>query len=143
MRNNTRGGALRLIGKQQGANVAGRMMGRGQTGPIATADRTLAAANKRLAGMPGAMQRQGVMQPQRFAKGGKIVSPTKRFIVKYKGSEGGGPEMNWHTYAYDAEHAGDKFYEGSPDDEGWEIVSIDRPKDPRGKIDTKFDRPKN
>src|SRR5712675_843462 len=51
------GGALRLIGKPQGSRVAGRMFGRGQTGVIATADRQLAAAHKRLAGMPGAVKR--------------------------------------------------------------------------------------
>ncbi len=59
------GGALRLIGKQAGSRVAGRMMGRAQTGVIASADRQLAAARKRLDGMPGAVKRG-------FERGGRI-----------------------------------------------------------------------
>lgn len=50
------GGALRLIGGQ-GSRSSGRMMGRGQTGVIATADRQLAAARKRLDGMQGAVKK--------------------------------------------------------------------------------------
>ena len=63
------GGALRLIGKQPGSRVAGRMMGRAQTGVIATADRQLAAARKRLDGMPGAVKKgfeRGGRTPQGF-----------------------------------------------------------------------------
>lgn len=61
------GGALRLIGKSQSS---GRMMGRQQSGMIATADRQLAAANKRLGGIPGTVKRQSAKQ--RYERGGRI-----------------------------------------------------------------------
>lgn len=63
------GGALRLIGGQ-GSRTSGRMMGRQQSGMIATADRQLAAARKRLDGMPGAVKRQQGAKP-RYERGGR------------------------------------------------------------------------
>jgi len=67
------GGPLRLMGRQPSAAVAGRMLGRGQIGPLATADRTLRDANSRLAGLAGRM-RPGMIpgRPMAMAKGGKI-----------------------------------------------------------------------
>lgn len=69
-RRKAQGGALRLIGKESGSRNAGRMMGRQQSGVLATADRQLAAAHKRLAGMPGAVKRQQGAKP-RYERGGR------------------------------------------------------------------------
>lgn len=61
------GGPLRLMGRQPSAAVAGRMLGRGQIGPIATADRTLRDAQQRLAGIPGMRRAVGPQPPRRLA----------------------------------------------------------------------------
>lgn len=70
--------------------------------------------------------------------------PTKRYIVSYRNQclpdyHGENPIMQWNCFAYDAEHAGMRFYDGL-DSEGWEIVSIDRPRDGWGKVTTRYDR---
>jgi hypothetical protein len=64
--------------------------------------------------------------------------PTRRYRVRY--SDGPGePVFTWGTYAYSEEHARENFYDSS-DSDGWEIVSVDRPSTPWGKVDTKYDR---
>lgn len=68
--------------------------------------------------------------------------PTKRFIVTYQGAERdpGMGTMTWGCYAYSAEHAEQKFLDSGADEEGWEVVSVDRPKDGWGKVTTRLDR---
>lgn len=49
-----------------------------------------------------------------------------RYAVTYgeEHPQPGDPEMTWHTWAYDAAHAMDRFYEGP--DEGWVAMSVRR-----------------
>jgi len=61
------GGPLRLMGRQASAAVAGRMLGRGNIGPIATADRTLRDAQSRLSQIPGMRQAVGPQPPRGLA----------------------------------------------------------------------------
>ena len=49
-----------------------------------------------------------------------------RFRIVYRDLDDPGfPESDWLAWAYDAEHAEDKFYD-SEDAWGWKIVSISR-----------------
>ena len=48
-----------------------------------------------------------------------------RYVVTYTDrSDPGCPEMTWHCWAYNLEHAEDKFY--SSDDDGWSIINLRR-----------------
>lgn len=67
-----------------------------------------------------------------------VARPTRAYRVTYRDGADG-PTFSYLTYAYSVEHAGMKFYD-APDADGWELVSIERPKDPWGKVDKKFDR---
>lgn len=70
----------------------------------------------------------------------KIDRPMKRWIVRYDdGPSSGCPVMEYRCFAYDAEHAEDKFYD-DPMAEGFVVLSVDRPRRPCGKVDTQFDR---
>ena len=70
-----------------------------------------------------------------------MSQPSKRFIVRYRGSEDKqGPVFEWRCYAFDVEHAEMKFWDSGAAEDGWEIVSTDRPRTPRGKVDFQFDR---
>lgn len=61
------GGPLRLMGRQPGPMMAGRMLGRGNIGPIATADRTLRDAQSRLSMIPNARRAIGPQPPRGLA----------------------------------------------------------------------------
>jgi len=67
--------------------------------------------------------------------------PTKRYIVRYQDESGPSGIIEWWCFAFDALHAEEMFYEGI-DSDGWEVVSVDRPKLPCGKVDTQYDRPR-
>lgn len=74
-----------------------------------------------------------------------MSKPTKRFVIKYTdANDKGCPVFEWKCYAYDTEHAREKFIESDSEEfgewTGWEILSIDRPRTPFGKVETKFDR---
>lgn len=68
------------------------------------------------------------------------MRPTKAFRVVYcnSGPDGGSLNFSYLTYAHSVEHAEMKFYDGDCD--GWELVSVERPKHPDGKVSTQFDR---
>lgn len=71
--------------------------------------------------------------------------PTKRFIVRYTDeNDSGCPVMEWRCFAYDFEHAREKFIESDFDEfgdwTGWNVLSVDRPRDASGKVITRFDR---
>lgn len=70
-----------------------------------------------------------------------MSKPTKRFVVTYRGTEDKqGPAFDWRCYAYDSEHAEMKFWDSGAAEEGWEVVSVDRPRTPHGKVDAQHDR---
>lgn len=51
-----------------------------------------------------------------------------QYLLRYKDKDDpASPTFDWKTWAYDSEHALDKFYDS--DDEGWKIVSWERVKD--------------
>lgn len=69
------------------------------------------------------------------------TKPTMRFIVSYTctADPTGFGIATWRCYAFDAEHAKQKFLECSPDD-GWLVVRVERPRTAHGKVYTSFDR---
>lgn len=46
-----------------------------------------------------------------------------RIVYKQRGDDAC-PEFTWSTWAYDVEHAADRF--NADDDDAWEIVSVER-----------------
>jgi hypothetical protein len=65
--------------------------------------------------------------------------PTKAWIVTYTDDSDRTRRESWRTYAYDARHAEEKFHD-SDSGEGWEFISVDRPRTIRGLVDTRFDK---
>ena len=65
--------------------------------------------------------------------------PTKRFLVTYRDTHDPDNGGVWRCFAYDADHAREKFWD-EPDVDGWHIVNVDRPRDAHGKVRTDLDR---
>lgn len=61
------------------------------------------------------------------------MKPTKRWVIRYTDGDGC-PDFSWSCYAFDREHAEEKFlendYDSFGDYTGWKILSIDRPRTP-------------
>lgn len=69
-----------------------------------------------------------------------MARPTKRWVVRYdNGPDSGCPTFEYRCFAYDAEHAEEKFYD-DPIAEGFHVISVDRPRDGWGKVRTDYDR---
>lgn len=68
--------------------------------------------------------------------------PTKKFVVTYTDTCDRNRREIWRCFAFDAQHAEEKFYDTFPcEEEGWEFLSVDRPRDVHGRVDTQYDRP--
>jgi hypothetical protein len=66
--------------------------------------------------------------------------PTLRFIVRYHVAGPGTETFEWRCFAFDADHAAEKFLDNAG---GWtedDIVSVDRPRGTSGRVDRRFDR---
>lgn len=50
----------------------------------------------------------------------------RRYRVTYRDRDPACPLFTWDCNAVDRNHAKDKFLDSDPDDEDWEIVSIER-----------------
>lgn len=48
-----------------------------------------------------------------------------RLVYRDKG-DFASPDFTWQTWAYNFEHAEDKFFESTPDDQGWKIVHLEK-----------------
>lgn len=51
-----------------------------------------------------------------------------RYEIEYKDPDPGCPVFEWRCWAYNSEHAIEKFYEG-PEDNDWELLRIARMSD--------------
>lgn len=67
------------------------------------------------------------------------MKPTKRYLVTYTDDCDRTRREIWGCFAFNEEHAAEKFYD-SDNGEGWELVSVDRPRDLHGRVDTSRDR---
>lgn len=54
-----------------------------------------------------------------------------KFHIKYRDKyDYASPDFDWYTWAYNHEHAEDRFLES--DDTGWKILSVDKMREPSG-----------
>jgi hypothetical protein len=73
--------------------------------------------------MTARTRRRSTLRPFIDAEG--VHGTLYRFRLKYR--DAGAPDFDWFTWAYDTEHAAEKFYDS--DDGGWKILSVDRVRD--------------
>ena len=89
--------------------------------------------------MDGLYDEDGIDGPFERAMAKPIKPPMKRWVVTYTDDCDRSRRETWGCYDYDAEHARRKF-EDSDNGEGWEFISVDRPRDAHGKVDKSRDR---